>query len=178
MADLQAASIRPDGIDADQVERGRDPRSGSSVLSLVVLGLVVAIGLCGLAGERSVDLAVDNAAGRLELRVPSIVRSGNVIETRLHFVARQPVAKLVVAIEPELWRQITTNSIEPAAASEEFSDGMLRLSFDKLEAGQAFDLQFAQQINPALFGTNRGRIVVLDEQRQLAELAIELRVLP
>ena len=169
---------RPDGIERGNVE----PRPGlhrhASHLSLLVLGAVLAAGLSGWLGEKRVALTVDNAAGRFEILAPAIARNGNIIETRIRVEARKRIGQLVIAFEPGLWREITTNSTVPTAADEGFADGLLRFSFDKLEAGEAFEWQIAQQINPSLNGINRGRVVFLDAKKPLAEVAIAIKVLP
>jgi hypothetical protein len=64
------------------------------------------------------------------------------------------------------------------AAEETFRDGLFRFSFHRIEAGAAFEFQIAQQINPGLWGTNRGRVVFLDGDTVLAEMPVALRVLP
>ncbi len=168
----------PDGIDAENLQPDAPFRRHSSLFSLVLLGAVVAWGLSGLAGDRHADHSVDNASGRFELWAPVIARCGNVIESRVHVVAKRRIAKLVIGVDAPLWHQITTNSMVPAAASEASVQGQHRFSFDAIEAGQRFDLQIAQQINPSLFGVNHGRVIFLDGDQPLAEMALEIKVLP
>jgi hypothetical protein len=151
----------------------------ASVLSLVVLGTVVGLGLSGaLGGGRVERRAIDNAAVELAVRMPAVVRSGEMLETRVQVVAHKRIAQLVIGIDPALWRELTTNSQAPEPQSESYADGLLRLDHGALESGEKFDLQISQQVNPRLFGSNRGRIVVLDGARRLAELELDLKVLP
>ena len=84
----------------------------------------------------------------------------------------------MIGVEPGLWSQITTNSTVPQAAEESFEQGLVRFAFGEVEAGESFEFQVAQQINPDLIGTNRGRIVFFDGKRPLAELPMQLTVLP
>jgi len=177
MAKKSAHSPPPDGIGTEHIEpRLMHRRPG--ILSLVTLGVLVAIGLSGYAGGGSVEHEVRNAAGTFVLRAPEIIRNGEVLETRMRVVAQRPIDKLVIGVAPALWREVTTNSTVPQAGEESFRDGLFRFSFDKVEAGGAFELQIVQQINPGLWGTNRGRVVFLDGDTVLAEMPVAMRVLP
>ena len=168
----------PDGIHQGHIETRQGLRRHASILSLAVLGAVLAAGLSGYAGEKRIGLAVDNAAGQFRLEAPSIVRNGNIIETRVRVVAKRRIGKLVIGIEPGLWRQITTNSTTPDAANESFADGLFRFAFDKLDPGKVFEFQINQQVNPNLIGANRGRVVFLDGNDVLAQIPVAMRVLP
>jgi hypothetical protein len=177
MAKKTAHSPLPDGIGAEHIDlRPKQRRPG--ILSLVILGALVAIGLSGYAGGGSAQHEVRNAAGLFVVRAPDTIRNGEIFETRLRVVARRPIGKLVIGVDPAFWRELTTNSTVPQAGEETFRDGLFRFSFDKVEAGAAFEFQVAQQINPGLWGTNRGRVVFLDGDTVLAELPVALRVLP
>ena len=66
----------------------------------------------------------------------------------------------------------------PAPAEEGFEGGLFRFSFAGVEAGESFVFKIDQQVNPALGGRNVGRVVVFDDKDRLAELPLELRVLP
>jgi hypothetical protein len=177
MAQKTAHSPPPDGIGTEHIDlRPLQQRPG--ILSLVILGALVVFGLSGYAGGGSAEHEVRNAAGTFELRSPDIIRNGDMLETRMHVVAQRPIDKLVIGVEPALWREVTTNSTVPQAAEETFRDGLFRFSFHRIEAGAAFEFQVAQQINPGLWGTNRGRVVFLDGDTVLAELPVALRVLP
>lgn len=168
----------PDGVDREQIEPHRGVRRHTSILSLVVLGAVCAGGLSGYLGQKQIGLVIDNSAGRFEIDAPAIARNGNIIETRIHVLARKPVDTLVIGIEPGLWRGITTNATAPTPGGERFADGLWRFSFDQLAAGAEFEFQFDQQINPDLIGTNRGRIIFFDGTVPLAQATVTLTVLP
>lgn len=166
----------PDGIAADA---STPRRHRSSVLSLVVLGAIVGWGLSGRLGGGPNDvMRFANDSIELTLSVPKVIRDGEILEARLDLLAKERIDKLVIGIEPRLWHQLTTNAIEPAATSETYKDGFLRLTYDALEPGDRFDLQISQQVNPNLLDTNRGRLLILDGDRLLAERDVALKVLP
>ena len=168
----------PDGIEPEQIE----PRHGlghhASLLSIGVLGAIVALGVSGFAGGRISHLVARGEAAEMTLTTPRVVRSGDILETRLQVVARQRIGKLVIGVERGLWREVTTNSMVPAAGDESHGDGFARFAFGPLEAGRSFEWQVAQQINPSLVGRNRGRVVVFDGERPLAETTVTMEVLP
>ena len=178
MARKTRPSKPPDGIGPGHLEPHRGLARHASPASLLVLGAVVAAGLSGFAGSRSATHEVANAAVELTVRTPGIVRNGEILETMIDVRPRRRIGKLVIAVEAGLWRELTINSTVPTAADEGFEDGLFRFSFAKLEAGEPFLFKIDQQINPALGGRNRGRIVVLDDKERLAELPLELMVLP
>ena len=148
-------------------------------MSLIVLSALMALGLSGLAGGGpNPAQAIRTADGTFEVLAPRISRDGNVIETLLRVNAARRIDKLVIGVDPGLWSQITTNSTLPQAADESFEQGLIRFAFDKVDAGSSFQLQVSQQINPALVGTNRGRIAFFDGKRLLAQAPMQLTVLP
>ena len=179
MAPPALRGIRPpDGIDSKNLQPDSALHGHSSLVSLGILGAILAWGISGFAGDRLVDHAIDNDAGRFEVKVPGVVRCGNVIESRIHLTAKRRIAKLVIAVDTTLWRQITTNSMVPAPGSEASAKGRHRFTYDPIDAGQTFDLQIQQQINPSLFGINHGRIAFFDGDEPLADLALDIKVLP
>jgi hypothetical protein len=167
----------PDGIDEAALGNGAVARH-ASVLSLIVLGAVMAVGMSGWTGGRAESRLVDNDAVQLTITAPAVIRNGNIMETRLQLVAHQRIDKLVIGVEPGLWRELTTNTTLPSASAESYRDGLLRFEFDALDAGRAFEWQLAHQVNPSRVGVNRGRLVILDDRRELAGLPLTLRVLP
>jgi hypothetical protein len=169
---------RPDGIAQEHIEPGHRLRRHSSVLSLFLLGALLAFALTGWLGSSSQTERVDSAAAQLELSVPKVLRSGSFSQTLIKVHARQDIGELVLAFEPSIWREVTTNSIVPTPAEETHADGLLRFSFDPLAAGESFELHIQQQVNPSRFGANRGRFVLLDGERPLLEVPLSYLVLP
>ena len=167
----------PDGIGAEHIEP-HHARRRPALLSLVVLALLVAVGLSGLAGGRMQLAEWRSDAGTFTLRFPPVIRNGEFLETRFGVRAARRIERLVIGIEPALWRQVTTNSTVPQAGEETFDGGLIRFAFGAVDAGGAFDFQVAQQINPSLGGLNRGRVVFLDGERVLAEGTVSMRILP
>ncbi|MEO7241570.1 MAG: hypothetical protein ABIW85_01555 [Variovorax sp.] len=169
----------PDGIGDEEIRPTRVFAGHASPLSLIVLSILLATALSGVlgGGPRTV-YREHNQAGDFTVLAPRVSRNGNIVELRFQVDARNAIEKLVIGVDPGLWRQITTNSTMPQAADETFEEGLIRFSFGKVDAGASFELQVEQQINPDLIGINRGRIVFFDGRRALAELPMQLTVLP
>lgn len=168
----------PDGIGTTHIEPRHGLGGHASPLSIVVLAVVLAVALTGLAGGDRTTVSVDNAAIELLYSTPRIIRNGEILETVVRISAHRQIDKLVVGVEPGLWRELTVNSMVPGAASESYSDGFYRYAFDKLAPGHVFFLKIDQQVNPSLRGVNRGRIAIFDGDRRLADVSTFLRVLP
>lgn len=177
MAKNAAQPRRPDGIDEDLVKRSSEHHHAGT-LSLLVLGSVVAWGASGYAGSRNHTHAVEASALRLRVATPSLIRNGEIYETTIDVGAKRRIDKLVIGVSPALWRETTMNAMTPAAAAESSEAGLFRFAYDKVEAGASFTVKIDLQINPTLFGNNAGVIVVFDGDERLAELPLNLRVLP
>jgi hypothetical protein len=179
MAPSRPASPRPDGIDpAHEHPPATAWRRIRPLLSLLVLGAVVAWGLSGRAGGRSATQSAEAPAATLQVHMPRIIRTGQFYETTVTVRARRDIAKLTVAVEPGLWQDVTLNSTVPAAAEESYGDGRVRLAFDRLAAGETFVFKVDAQINPSRWGTNAGSVALLDGDTPLVALPLSLRILP
>jgi hypothetical protein len=168
----------PDGIGAKNAETRGAAHRHASVLSLIGLGLIVGWGLSGFAGNRSQHRAADAPAVALAVDAPSLIRNGEFFESTVAVSAKRRIAKLVIAVSPTLLREITTNSMTPAADKETFEDGLFRFTFGSLESGESFVVKIDSQINHTLFGTNAGSVAVFDGDDRLAEVPLRMRVLP
>ena len=167
----------PDGIEAAQF-RSRRRWLSRSALILATLGGIVAFGLSGAAGGQRVRQHHDADAVALTLHRPAVARSGDILFTEFRLHAKRRIDRLVVAVEPALWRDVTTNSLVPEPAEQEQAQGLHRFVFAALEAGDDFVWQVAQQADPGLFGIHRGRLVVFDDDAPLLQATLTLTVLP
>ena len=172
----QREPARPDGIEPRHVAEGAS--HGPSVLSFIVLGGVLAWGVSGFAGGRDVDVTQTGPAATLRVHAPSVIRTGEIFESRIEVRAHRPIDKLVVAVTPALWRNMTLNSMTPTPGDETFGDDLFRFSYGKVEAGARFEVKLDLQINPALHGENAGRVAIYDGEQRLADVGVATRVLP
>ncbi|MEJ7776864.1 MAG: hypothetical protein WKF52_05665 [Sphingomicrobium sp.] len=174
----KAATKRfPDGIKAEHCKERRPIWTAWIRASL--LGALLALGLFGfLGGAPTRDIRNVAEAAAMRVNLPNPIRNGMFIETRIDIAARQPIADAVVAIPADLWREITINSLVPAATEEEYKDGEFRFHFGPLEAGERLLFKIDGQINPPRFASASGRIRLLDGTRELVAVPVSLKVIP
>lgn len=172
-----AAEAMPDGIDASHV----DPRNSRNVIlyrvsAVAVLLFAAAIGLVG--GSPTREHVVRSQFVDVQVHVPSPIRNGMFVEWRISAKARKPIADLVVAIPADLWQDMTINSLIPAATEERFKNGDFHFHFGALDAGEDFLFKIDGQINPPRLASKQGSIRLLDGERELASVPVDMRVTP
>jgi len=131
-----------------------------------------------LGGGFNSKLRTENDQVSLAYAGPTHLRNGMFFEAHVLVRAKQPIKKLVIGVEGSLIHDLTMNSMVPAAAEETFEDGAFRFTYDKLDAGENFDVKFDFQINPSLVAGTSGRVAVYDGDTQLASLPVEITVWP
>ncbi|RYZ13353.1 MAG: hypothetical protein EOO24_00335 [Comamonadaceae bacterium] len=168
----------PDGIGEPHLNDGGKLTRHASPISLFILTAVVSLGASGLLGRPWPEPSVQEGDARLTIEMPVTVRTGDFYETRIRVHAHRAIDKLQIEISPELWREVTVNSMVPAPSSESHGGDAFRFEFDALEPDKDFLLKISTQINPRLSGSLVGPIRVLDDGRVLSETVRQLRVLP
>ena len=165
----------PDGLS----QRNIDSRGGAGWLAPVLLTALMAAGLAGMfGGQPSPVKQVAGQAVTLKVTAPDLLRNGLIFETTIEVRARQPVNDLVIAVSDTLWRDMTINSMIPAASEESYENGFRRFSFGELKPGDVFRFKIDGQINPPLTGGTSGVIAVFDGERKLTSTPISMKVLP
>ncbi|MFL9840309.1 hypothetical protein ABS767_04980 [Sphingomonas sp. ST-64] len=167
----------PDGIAPSHAA----PRGGAwrRWVAVVLLGALMLAALLGLfGGGKDRPLRARAPAAALEVATPRVIRNGEFFEMRVRVTARQPVGKTVLAVPAGLWRDMTINTMIPAAGKESAQDGEFRFDYGALEPGETLDIKIDGQINPPLFAGTRGRIAIRDDTRELVAIPLEITVLP
>jgi hypothetical protein len=178
VADDTAHSL-PDGIGEEHFDSGEGVRRHASVLSLLILGGILATALTGfLGGGFNERLTTENEHVVLTYDGPTVIRNGMFFEAHALILAKEPIDKLVLEVSEPLIHDMTMNSMVPAAAEETFEGGSFRFKFDRLEKGDTYDVKFDFQINPSLFAGNEGHNAVYDDKDLLAEVPVTIAVLP
>lgn len=117
-------------------------------------------------------------AGELTVDTREVARNGEFFETRIVATPRRPFEDLVIAVDSSLWRDLTINTMIPAAAEESFEDGAFRFSYGEREAETPIRLKIDAQINPSLFGGTEGRVRLFDGDEEIASVPVSMRVMP
>lgn len=170
----------PDGIDACHAEvrkfGGRGQRRWIALTLLSLLMLAALLGAFG--GGQTRPMVMEGSEARLELSTPRVIRNGEFFEMRVRITARRSIKKAVLAVPTSLWRDMTINTMIPAASAEKVEGGVFRFDYGALEVGETLDVKIDGQINPPLFLGTSGRVAVLDDVRELAGVPLEITVLP
>jgi hypothetical protein len=166
----------PDGIEPRNLGGSGMPMRW---LSIAVLGAVMLAALLGLfGGGKARPMAVDAASARFEVAAPRTIRNGEFFEMRVAVTAKQPVDKAVLVVPASLWRDITINTMIPAATEEKVEKGAFRFDYGALKPGDVLDIKIDGQINPPLFAGTSGTIELHDGERPIAAIPFYIRVLP
>ena len=171
------ARLHPDGI----LDPGKGGGRGrhAALIRMVALGAILVVALFGwLGGGPSSKLAARSSQADFLIDAPTRLRNGNFFEMRLDVIARAPVADAVLTVPEPLWRDVTINSMVPAASEEEVVGGEFRFHFGPLAPGDRLQFKLDGQLNPPLFGATEGPIRLLDGEKELARHAYRLTVLP
>ena len=169
----------PDGLGPEAATRRGWATRYANPLSLILLGAILLAALLGLFGGGPTEpLQAETSRASLTVRVPHTLRNGEFFETRISVRAHRAIAEPVIGISPALWRDVTINTTMPQAAEETFSDGLFRLHYAALAPGDTLRIKFDGQINPPMFLGNRGTVVLLDGDRPIAAIPIDIRVWP
>lgn len=146
---------------------------------LGILLLVLGVALSGLLGGAPAPTKrAASAAASLAVTSPDRLRNGMFFETRISAVAKRPIGDAVIAVPAAMWRDMTVNTMIPAAAEEEFVDGEFRFHFGPLGAGDTLGVKIDGQINPPRLGGGKGRIRLLDGDAEIVALPVTLQVIP
>lgn len=151
----------------------------ANLLSILVLGALMAVAMTGLlAGDRTRVRDFEAAGARVTLSVPETLRNGEFFEMRLTLTATAPIADATIALPPALWRDMTINTMIPAAGEEEHKDGQFRFRYGALKPGEMLEIKIDGQINPPLTIGTAGEVALYDGGRRLGALPVAIRVLP
>jgi len=168
----------PDGITLDHAQlpaSARRPRP----TSLLILAAIMFAALTGLFGGAKVQpITVDSPQATLMVHTNRVLRNGLLFETRIHIAAHTDLADATLLLPPSLWRDMTINSTEPQAASEDFEHGAFRFHYGKLAAGDRLDIKIDGQVNPPLFGGTQGYVALADGDNRLITIPLTITVLP
>jgi len=133
------------------------------------------LGLFGLPDQTRTALA---PRAQLEVYGPRLIRNGEFFEMRLRVRARDTIVEPVIAIGTDVWRDITVNTMIPAATEEEFANGEYRFTFGRLNAGEELVFKVDAQINPNYWGSSSDQIRLLGGDEPITGVQYDLMVLP
>lgn len=169
-----AAQAR-DGITQEHESNSRRANPWPLILLVILLGA----GLIGLfGGQPAIVRHASNDMVAISVRTPETLRNGMAFETIVEVTTQRPLGDLVIAVSDELWREMTINTMIPAAKEESHQSGSHLFSFGRVEPGDTFRFKVDGEINPPLFAGASGEVVALDDERRLIAVPVRIKVLP
>ena len=169
----------PEGLADDHLRGDSGFRRHASPLSILILGALLLAAMLGLlAGGKAQVRAAEGPAGRLEVKTPAAVRNGVFFETRMTVTARAAIKEPTIAVSASLWRDLTINSQFPDPKEQGYKDGAYTFTYEAMQPGDTLEIKIDGQVNPPLTLGNRGSVALLDGERMIASLPIEMKVLP
>jgi hypothetical protein len=169
----------PDGLAEPHVAGNPVRDRVASLIPLVLLTILLGTAMTGMLGGRpSPTSRVDAPAASLSIKTPRTLRNGMFFETEISATPHRAFKDLTIAVDRTLWKDLTVNTMVPAAADETFEDGRYRFSYGAGEAGKAVVMKIDSQINPSLVGGTAGRVAVFDGDLLIAELPVTMKVRP
>ncbi len=165
----------PDGISKEHETSSRR----ANPWPLLLLTAIMAAGLAGLfVGQPGIVRRDANDAVSMQVSTPETLRNGMAFETIVEITPHRKIDNLVIAVSDGIWREMTINTMIPAAAEENHKGGFHRFAFGPTESGETMRVKIDGQINPPLFAGTSGEIAVLDGETGLASVPVEVKVLP
>lgn len=169
----------PEGITDYHFTTGARRPLVRGLVPLVILGGLMVAALLGVFGGVSNTVTrVIGPAATLTVDAPATLRNGEFFEMRVQVQASAPIAEPVIAVSPGYWRELTINTMIPAASDEEHKDGLFRFTYPALASGATMEFKVDGQVNPSRFGGTDGTITLFDGEREVARIPLHLRVLP
>ncbi len=172
-------SVRPpDGIEERHWLPASRRRQAQGPLATSILTVIVIAGLLGLFGLPDQTRTASVPRAELAVYGPRLIRNGEFFEMRLRVRARRGIAEPVIAVGTEVWRDITINTMIPAATEEEYANGEYRFTFGSLDAGEELVFKVDAQINPNYWGSSSDQIRLLGGNDPITGVRYDLMVLP
>jgi hypothetical protein len=145
---------------------------------LTLIGLVPALGLVNVFGQRpSTDEATTSAA-TLTLTAPQQVRGGLLYQAHFTIRAHDELNKAALVLHPDWLQGMTLNTLEPSPAEETSVNGAIRLDYGEIPAGQRFDVFLQYQVNPTAVGRRKQWVDLVDGESTVASIERGLFIFP
>lgn len=172
------APAAPAGIESRHIHRAEGTRFQRWPFGTAALGVLLALSFFGVYGD---DQKLSDSGEDVQFVVqgPSVIRNGEFFEMMLQVEAGRDIQNLVVLVEPDLWRDMTVNTLLPDPSEQGFVNGAFVFEFGRLGGGKSLLVKIDGQVNPSHGpSANKGEISIADDRTTLASVNFEMEVLP
>jgi hypothetical protein len=170
----------PDGIvlkrHRDLAGRRRHPFVRRGLLVLV--GVVAALGLLNIFGQRPSTSRAATSAAVLSVYSPPSVRGGLLYTSRFHVTARKDIGKALLVLAPGWFEGMQVNSTVPQPVSQASADGRVVFDLGHIAAGKSSIVWVQFQVNPTNVGHRSQDVTLTDGDNVLLRVHRTITVLP
>jgi hypothetical protein len=145
---------------------------------LVLLGLVPALALGNLFGQRPSVTTIHATPATLQLYAPSRVRGGLLWEARFRVTANQELKDAILELDGGWLEGMSVNTIEPSPVGEGSHDGNLVLDLGHIPKGETYALFMQFQVNPTNIGHRSAGVRLYDDKQLLVTVRRKVTVFP
>jgi hypothetical protein len=170
----------PDGLTLkhhrDLVGRERQPWTRRVLL--VLIGVVIALALLNVFGQRPSTTSGRGPAAELDVYSPERVRGGLYFESRFHIRAIRDLKEATIVLDPGWLEGMTLNTVEPAPIGEASRDGRIAFELGRIPAGEEYLFFLHFQVNPTNIGRRSNDVQLYDGEQLVLELDRSITVWP
>jgi hypothetical protein len=145
---------------------------------LVLLGVVPALALANVFGQRPSPSTTSASAAALQLYAPSRVRGGLLWEARFRITAHRELKNAILELDRGWAEGMTINTIEPSPVGEGSHDGKLVLELGHVPQGQNHTLFMQFQANPTNVGHRSQNVRLYDDKQLLLTVHRNITIFP
>jgi hypothetical protein len=170
----------PEGLTLERHRdlQGRERRPRTRWALLALLGLVPALGLLNIFGQRPSTTSGQGPLARFDVYSPQRVRSGLYFESRFHIRAIREIRNATIVLDPGWLEGMTLNTVEPSPIGEASRDGRIAFELGRIPAGDDYLFFLHFQVNPTNIGHRSNDVDLYDGERLLLHVDRTITVWP
>jgi hypothetical protein len=146
--------------------------------TMTVFVLLLALGLLNVFGQRTTQSRAGTAAAVVRVTAPPAVRGGLFFQSRIEILARRALDHPRIVLDDGWVEGMQVNSIEPSPTGESSRNGLLVLSYDRIDAGERLVVWLQFEVNPTNTGRRRYGLELDDSERVVARIDRRITVFP
>ena len=157
---------------------GRERRPHARWALLTLLGLLLALGLLNVFGQRPDTAKAEGPVASLKVYSPSKLRSGLYYMSRFTIEAHEEIDNATLVLDPGWLEGMTLNTLEPSPIGEANRDGRIALELGRVPAGTTHRFFLHFQVNPTTIGHRSQDVDLEDGERRLLHVDRTVTVWP
>jgi len=157
---------------------GRERRPMARWFLLTLIGLLAALGLLNVFGQRPDTSTREGPSATLKVYSPAKLRSGLFFMSRFTIEAREEIENATLVLDPGWLEGMTLNTLEPAPIGEANRNGRIALELGRVPAGTTHRFFLHFQVNPTTVGRRSQDVDLEDGERRLLHIDRTVTIWP